>query len=61
MVEAIFNTLLSVMVYSITMVILSSFGVNVYGQAVALVTVAVIKNYLIRRVANLGDIGGRNG
>ncbi len=56
--EACFNALVSVMIYGTVIAALISFGVSVYGQAVTLFVVAVIKNYLIRRVANLGEQDG---
>ncbi|KKN32964.1 hypothetical protein LCGC14_0808360 [marine sediment metagenome] len=56
--EAIFNALVSVVVYGSTVVVLLALGVNIYWQGLGLFLVAVLKNYTIRRVANLGEQDG---
>ena len=60
-IEAVFNALVSVVVYGAAVAVLLALGVSMYYQGLGLFLVAVIKNYTIRRIANLGDIGGRNG
>ena len=59
--EAIFNALVSVVVYGATVAVLLALDVNIYWQGLVLFTVAVVKNYTIRRVTNIGDTGGQYG
>ena len=61
LVEAIFNSMVSVIIYGTTIVVLTELDMTVLRQAVVLFIVAVLKNYTIRRVANLGDTGGQDG
>ena len=56
--EACFNALVSVVVYGGTLAVLLALGANIYGQLFVLFTVAVAKNYTIRRIANLGEQDG---